>query len=47
MDESRALLPFNFAKELQTFSEQNILALRQAKEKDAQLAKEHGLKDLR
>ena len=36
------LLPFNFAKELQLFSEKHILALRQAKEKDEKTGKEYG-----
>ena len=47
MEEHRALMPFNFAQELQNFSSQHILALRQAKEKDDRLTKEYSVKDLR
>lgn len=47
MEEHRALMPFNFAQELQNFSSRHVLALRQAKEKDDRLAKEYSVKDLR
>mgnify|MGYP001626523951 CR=1 FL=1 len=47
MEEHRALIPFNFAKELQNFNESHVLALRQAKEKDERLVKEYSIKDLR
>ena len=47
MEDHRALMPFNFAQELQNFSSQHVLALRQAKEKDDRLTKEYSVKDLR
>ena len=45
MDEHRKLMPFDFALELQNFTEKNILALRQAKEKNEKLAKEFTIKE--
>lgn len=47
MEEISALIPFDFAKELQKFTEATALALRQAKEKNDASSKEYSVKDLR
>ena len=47
MDQFRTLIPFDFAKELQLFSEKHVLALRQATEKNGQVSKDFSVKDVR
>ena len=47
MDQYRALIPFDFAKELQLFGEKHVLALRQATEKNGQVSKDFPVKDVR
>ena len=41
------MTPYDFAKELEKFSQAQMMALRQAKEKDDKMAKEFSVKDIR
>ena len=41
------MTPYDFAKELEKFSQAQMMALRQAKEKDDKMAKEFSVRDIR